>query len=351
MRILILGGTKFVGRALVDAARARGHALTLFNRGRQDAGAFPDVEQVRGDRTLGDADGGFAPLRDRTFDAVIDTACYLPADARATAEFFAPRAPHFTTISSISALAKLEAPGYDEATPLARLTAEQEQEFAALSAEGPIPAAKLGPYYGPLKALVEEAVEAALPGRALIVRPGLIVGPFDNTDRFTYWPARFLRGGRVLAPGRPGRPVQFIDVRDLAEWMVRMVEAKATGTFQAVGPATLLTFGAVLDACARAAKERGAPPATLAWVDDAFLVERAVAPWMGLPLWIPEEAGDMGGFMQANCAKAIAAGLTFRPLEETIRATLDWDAAHPPDAPRVAGIAAEKEAELLAALA
>ena len=134
----------------------------------------------------------------------------------------------------------MDTPGYDEATPLARLTPDQEKEVAALSADGPIPAAKLGPYYGPLKALVEESTEAAMPGRTLIVRPGLIVGPYDNTDRFTYWPARFLRGGRVLAPGRPGRAVQFIDVRDLAEWMGRMIEAKATGTFQAVGPATTL---------------------------------------------------------------------------------------------------------------
>jgi 2'-hydroxyisoflavone reductase len=350
MRILILGGTKFLGRALVDAARAAGHAVTLFNRGQQDPRAFPDVEQVRGDRTMGDADGGFAPLRGRTFDAVIDTACYLPRDARAAAAFFAARTSHFTTVSSISALARLDAPGYDEATPVARLTPGQEQEVAELSADGPIPAAKLGPYYGPLKALVEEAVEAILPGRALIVRPGLVVGPHDNTDRFTYWPARFRRGGTVLAPGRPGRPVQFIDVRDLAEWMVRLAAAGTTGTFQAVGPAAPLAFGDLLDACARVAARRGAPAATLRWVDDAFLEANEVGPWMELPLWLPEKPDEFGGFMQANCAKAIAAGLTFRPLEATIDATLDWDGARPAVTPRVAGLAAEKEAKLLSAL-
>jgi 2'-hydroxyisoflavone reductase len=351
MRILILGGTKFLGRALVDAARARGHELTLFNRGRQDAAAYPEVEQVRGDRTLGDAPRGFAALAGRRFDAVIDTACYMPADATTAAAFFADAAPHYTIVSSISALASLDVPHYDETTPVARLTAEQEGEVAALSAEGPIPAQKLGPYYGPLKALTEAAVEAVVPGRAFVVRPGLIVGPYDNTDRFTYWPVRFLRGGRVLAPGQAERPVQFIDVRDLGEWMVRAIEAKTTGIHHAVGPAAPLSFGAVLDACARVAAARGAPAASLAWVDDATLLGADVAPWTGLPLWIPEGAEGMRGFMQANCEKAIAAGLTFRPLEETIGATLDWDATRPADLPRVAGISPEREATILAGLA
>ncbi len=347
MRILILGGTKFLGRALVDAARARGHELTLFNRGRHDAAAFPDVEQVRGDRTLGAGEGGFAALAGRRFDAVIDTACYLPRDAAAAAAFFAEATEHYSLVSSISALASLDTPGYDESAPVARLTPEQEKEVAALSAEGPIPAQKLGPYYGPLKALTEAAVEAVLPGRALHVRPGLIVGPFDNTDRFTYWPARLARGGRVLAPGRPERPVQFIDVRDLAEWMVRAIEARVTGVHHAVGPAATLPFGGLLDACARVAAARGAPPATLAWVDDATVLAADVAPWTGLPLWIPEDAEGMRGMMRANCARAIAAGLTFRPLEETIAATLDWDATRPADTKRAAGLDAEREAAIL----
>jgi 2'-hydroxyisoflavone reductase len=348
MKLLVLGGTKFLGRAVVDAARARGHEVTLFNRGLQDPDAYPDVEQVRGDRTRGDAEGGFAPLRGRRFDAVVDTACYLPRDATAAATFLAGNADVYTLVSSISAHASLDEPGYDESAPLARLTAAQEKEVAALSADGPIPAAKLGPYYGPLKALAEEAVEAVLPGRALIVRPGLVVGPFDNTDRFTYWPARFLRGGRVLAPGRPGRTVQFIDVRDLGEWMVRALEARRTGTFLAVGPAAPLPFGDVLEACARVAARRGAPPSTLTWIDDATLLANGVVPWTELPLWIPEDTEGMRGFQQANVAKAIAAGLTFRPLEETIAATLDWDATRPADRPRVAGMTAEKEAEVLA---
>ncbi len=350
MKILVLGGTKFVGRAFVAAARARGHELTLFNRGLQDPLAWPGLEQVRGDRTKGEGEGGFGPLAGRRFDAVIDTAAYLPRDVAAATAFFAPRADAYVLVSSISVNAEHATAGANEGAPVGRLTPEQEQEVAALSAEGPIPAAKLGPFYGPLKALCEEAAERGFPGRALVVRPGLVVGPHDNTDRFTYWPARLMRGGTVLAPGRPERPVQFIDVRDLAEWMVRAVEDRRAGVYLATGPALRLAFGDVLDACARVAARRGAPAATLRWVEDATLLAKGVGPWVELPLWIPESAADMAGLMQADAAKAIAAGMTFRPLEETIEATLDWDQARPADAPRLAGLAAAKEAEILAGL-
>jgi 2'-hydroxyisoflavone reductase len=350
MKFLVLGGTKFVGRAFVAAARARGHELTLFNRGQQDPLAWPDLEQVRGDRTKGGGAGGFASLAGRRFDAVIDTAAYLPRDVACATAFFAPLADAYLLVSSISVNADHAETGANEGAPVGRLTAEQENEVAALSAEGPIPAAKLGPFYGPLKARCEEEAERGFPGRALIVRPGLVVGPHDNTDRFTYWPARFMRGGTVLAPGRPERAVQFIDVRDLAGWMVRALEAKLTGVYLATGPASRLAFGDVLAACARVAARRGAPAATLRWVDDATLLAKDVGPWMEMPLWIPESAADMAGLMQADNAKAVAAGMTFRPLEETIEATLDWNATRPADAPRVAGLTAAKEAEILATL-
>jgi len=350
MRILILGGTKFLGRAIVDAARVRGHELTLFNRGRQDPGAYPDIAQVHGDRTRGDAPDGLGALGSATWDAAIDTAGYLPRDVRASAVYLAPRIAHCTFVSSISVMASHAKPGQDETAPVGRLTPAQLAEVDALSADGAIPARQLGEFYGPLKALCEETLEAALPGRALVVRPGLIVGPYDNSDRFTYWPARFLRGGDVLAPGRPGRVVQFIDVRDLADWIVRLVEARATGTYQATGPDAPVPFGSVVDACARIARERGAPPSRVVWADDAWLVAQDVAPWMGLPLWIPETDADMAGFMFNDCSKARAAGLTFRPLDATIRDTLDWNATRPVDAPRAAGITAEREAELLSLL-
>ena len=350
MKLLVLGGTKFLGRAVVDAARARGHELTLFNRGRQDPGAYLDLEQVRGDRTRGDAGDGFGPLRGRRFDAVIDTAAYLPRDVASATAFFAPSTDAYLLVSSISVHASHAAAGANESAPVGRLTAEQEAEVAALSIDEPIPAAKLGPFYGPLKARCEAEAERGLPGRALIVRPGLVVGPYDNTDRFTYWPARLLRGGTVLAPGRPERGVQFIDVQDLAAWMVRALEARDTGIYLATGPAAPLTFGDMLDACACVATRRGAPAASLRWLDDATLLAHEVGPWMELPLWIPESDAEMAGLMQSDAAKARAAGLTCRPLEETIEATIGWDATRSADAPRAAGLAAEKEARILAAL-
>ncbi len=350
MKLLILGGTKFLGRAVVDVARARGHEVTLFNRGKQDPGAYPDVEQVHGDRTRGDGAEGFGALQGRRFDAVIDTAAYLPRDVASSATFFTQSTDAYLLVSSISVHADHVAAAANESAPVGRLTPEQRSEVATLSADGPIPAAKLGPYYGPLKALCEEEAERAMPGRALIVRPGLVVGPYDNTDRFTYWPVRLMRGGTVLAPGRPERGTQFIDVRDLGEWMMRALEERRRGVYLATGPAAPVPFGDVLAACARVAARRGAPPATLRWVDDATLLAHEVGPWMEMPLWIPESEASMAGLMQADNAKAVTAGLTFRPLEETIEATLDWDATRPAEAPRIAGLAAAKEAEILAGL-
>jgi 2'-hydroxyisoflavone reductase len=342
VKLLVLGGTKFLGRAVVDAAVAAGHEVTLFNRGQLDPSAYPSLERLRGDRTTAE---GLSVLRGRTWDAAIDTAPYLPRDVRSMTSTLS--VSHYALVSSISTMASHAPAGQDEDAPLARLTKEQEAEVASLSADGPIPAAKLGEFYGALKALCEEEARAAFPD-ALIVRPGLVVGPYDPTDRFTYWPVRFLRGGDVLAPGNPERRVQFIDVRDLAEWMVRLVGRKMGGTFLATGPATPLTFGEVLDTCARIARERGAPPSRLRWVPDQKLVAAGVGAWMEMPLWIPASDADHAGFMTERTDRALAAGLTFRPLDDTIRATLDWNATRPADAKRAAGLAPEKEVELLA---
>jgi 2'-hydroxyisoflavone reductase len=342
MKLLVLGGTKFLGRAVVDAALAAGHEVTLFNRGKQDPSAYRELEQIHGDRTSPE---GLALLRGREWDAAIDTAPYLPRDVRSMTG--ALRVAHYTLVSSISTMASHAPAGQDEDAPLARLTSEQLAEVDTLSAEGPLPAAKLGEFYGALKALCEEEARSAFPG-ALIVRPGLVVGPYDPTDRFTYWPVRFLRGGDVLAPGTPERRVQFIDVRDLAEWMVRLVGERVGGTFLATGPAAPLTFGQVLDACARIARERGAPPSRVVWIDDATLVAAGVGAWMEMPLWIPSTDPDHAGFMTERIDRALAAGLTFRPLDDTIRATLDWNATRPSDATRMAGLAEAKETQLLA---
>lgn len=343
MRILVLGGTKFLGRAVVDAASAHGHELTLFNRGQQDREVYAHFEQIHGDRMTPE---GLAALAGREWDAAIDTAAYLPRDVRSMAAALRGRVPHYTFVSSISALSSHAIRGQDESALVARLTPEQQAQVDGMMLDGAITASALGEFYGPLKAQCEDAAQDAFPA-CWIVRPGLIVGPYDVTDRFTYWPARLMRGGDVLAPGRPERLVQFIDVRDLADWMIRMIEHKATGIHTASGPAAPLAFGEVLDACALVAKERGAPSARLVWVDDAALVAQGVGPWIEMPLWIPESDASMAGLMTEDLSKALAAGLTFRPLEDTVRGTLDWDATRPKDAPRAAGLAPEREKELL----
>jgi 2'-hydroxyisoflavone reductase len=349
MRILILGGTKFLGRAVVEAARARKHKLTLFNRGQQDPGAFPGVERLRGDRTLPVTDpAGLGALAGRTWDAVIDTAAYLPRDVRAVTSALAGRTGHYTLVSSVSVLASAAVSGQSEESPVARLTDEQRVEMDAIPIGGTLTAARLGELYGPLKALCEDEARQAFGDHTLIVRPGLIVGPYDPTDRFTYWPVRMMRGGEVLAPGRPERRVSFIDVRDIAEWMVRQVERGQGGTTMAVGPEPPISMGEVLGACARVAESRGAPGSRLVWVRDEWLLERKVGPWMEMPLWVPESDPEHAGFMQEDYSKARAAGLTYRALEETIRATLDWYAGRAPVARGPAGLAAERERELLA---
>ena len=322
MRLLVLGGTVFVGRHVVEAALARGHEVTLFNRGRQNAHLFPALEKLRGDR-----DGDLSALAGRRFDAVIDPSGFTPAQMRAMAAALGDRVEHYTFISSISALAAYPPrQAYDEGAPLA------EGESG----------------YGPLKARAEEAIAAAMPGRLACVRPGLVVGPHDPSDRFTYWPRRVARGGDVLAPGRPERPVQYIDARDLAEWCVRVAEERRTGTFTAVGPASTLTMGRFLDEC----RDAIGSDARWHWVPDAILLREGVQRWTEMPLWFPEDDPRIGGMLLADVRRALAAGLTFRPLAETVRDTLAWDRAEGTPATeraiRASPITAEREAEVLA---
>lgn len=316
-----MGGTLFVGRHFVEAALARGHEVTLFNRGRRGPGLFPRAEKLRGDR-----DGDLSALQGRDFDAVFDPSAYKPGQVSAVLAALGGRVGHYTLISSVSAYVTFP-PGraYDEDAPL------------AAGDEG----------YGPLKARCEERLEGALAGRAAVVRPGLIVGPHDPTDRFTYWPRRIAQGGDVPAPGRPERPVQFIDARDLAGWCVRLAEERRAGRFNAAGPAARLTMGGFLDTC-RA--ELGAD-ARLRWVPDEKLLAAGVKPWTELPLWVPQADPGHGGIMLCDNRRALAAGLTFRPLVDTIRATYDWDRAQPrpldPSPIRVTPLAREREAEFL----
>ena len=326
MQLLILGGTVFLGRYLVEAARARGHEITLFNRGRHNPDLFPDVEKLRGDR-----DGDLGALQGRRWDAVIDTCGYIPRVVRSSAELLAAAVAHYTFISTISVYAELGRRTIDESAPVGTL-------------EDPTVEQVTGETYGPLKALCEQAAEQAMPGRVLNVRPGLIVGPHDPSDRFTYWVHRVAEGGDVLAPDGPERPVEIIDVRDLAEWTVRMAEGHQTGVYNATGPDYPLTMGQVLQEC----KTVSGSDARFVWVDQQFLLDAGVAPWSELPLWIPDDP-EGGGVFGVNCDRAIAAGLTFRPLTETVRDTLAWDATRPADVERRAGITREREAQLLQA--
>lgn len=300
MRILVLGGTLFLGRHCVDAARARGHRVTIFNRGTR-RGLWPDVEERVGDRD-GALDGGLDALGDERWDAVIDPSGYVPRLVGASARRLADRVGHYTFVSSVSVYRDLAVAGLDERSPVLAVDDEANEDVAA--------------HYGALKALCERAAEAAMPGRVLNVRAGLLVGPFDPSGRFTYWVRRVPRGGEVLAPGSPDRAVQFVDARDVAEWIVAMAESRGAGTFNATGPASPTTMGDVLDACRDPAGD-----ARFTWVDDRFLAAEEVAPFTELPLWLPPSAA---GLLAVDVAKASAAGLRTRPLADTIADTTRW---------------------------
>ncbi|HEU5318738.1 MAG TPA: NAD-dependent epimerase/dehydratase family protein [Chloroflexota bacterium] len=331
MRILILGGTRFLGRHLVDAALARGHEVTLFTRGQTNPDLYATLERIRGDRDpQKDGGAGLAQLEGRIWDAVFDTSGYVPRVVRAAAERLAGAATHYTFVSSISVYKDFARPGIDEDYPVATLEDESVEEIT-------------GDTYGPLKALCEREVERTFPGRALNVRPGLIVGPHDPTDRFTNWPHRVAQGGEVLAPNGPDLPVQVIDARDLAAWIVTLAETRTTGTFNATGPDQPLGLGAVLDACRHVSQS----DARVTWVDEAFLLERGVAYWQDVSAVLPEGDPKYAGMARVDVSKAVAAGLTFRPIEQTIRDTLDWDRSRPHDTPLKAGLTRERESELL----
>ena len=326
MKLLILGGTVFLGRHLVEAAQQRGHEITLFNRGQHNPELFPDVEKLRGDRN-----DDLSALRGRRWDAVIDTCGYVPRVVRQSAQLLAGQVEHYTFVSSISVYAEFSQPHVDETAPVGTLADPTVEQVT-------------GETYGPLKALCEQAAEEAMPGRVFTVRPGLIVGPHDPTDRFTYWPVRVAAGGAVLAPSRPDFPIEFTDVRDLAEWMVRMAEARKAGVYNASGPSTPATLGGLLET----SRTVSGSDARLVWVSEGFLQAQGVQPWSDLPLWVGDDP-SMAGFSRFDASKAMADGLTFRAIEETVRATLAWAQSRPAGHQWRAGLSPERERNLLAA--
>jgi len=324
MNILIIGGTRFLGRHLVDSARARGHNLTLFNRGKSNPGLFPDLETIQGDR-----EHDIEKLFGRTCDAAIDTCGYVPRIVRLSATGLAGSVERYVFISSISVFASFGKIGMDESDPVGKLEDESVEEIT-------------GETYGPLKALCERAVQEVYGDRALIIRPGLIVGPNDPTDRFTYWPVRVARGGEVLAPEKPEVPVQIIDVRDLSEFTIQLIEENTSGIYNATGPDYELIFGRMLETC----KQVSSSDADFKWVSAEFLNQNNVAPWSDIPVWVPDTVED-AGFSRFDVSKAIRAGLKFRPLQDTVRDTIEWANTRPAEYEWRAGLKPEREAELL----
>ena len=322
MKLLVIGGTSFVGRHFVEAAMAKGHALTLFNRGKTNPDLFPDAEHIKGDR-----DGDLSQLEGGKWDAVLDTSGYLPRVVRKSAAALAGIVDHYTFISSISVYQDPFAGG-DESAPLGTLEDELTEEIT-------------GETYGPLKVLCENSVREEMSGRSLIIRPGLIVGPHDPTDRFTYWPVRVAEGGDVLAPGGGDSLVQFIDARDLASWMLKMIENSETGDYNATGPAEELSMKVFLESI----NEAMGGKANLEWVGGDFLQSQSVGPWMEVPLWL----GSDEAHMKADIGKAVAAGLSFRPTEEIAKNTNEWARSRPEDHEWKAGLSREKEATVLQA--
>ena len=332
MRILILGGTGFTGPYQVQYALARGHKVTTLNRGKTHPGELPgEVEQLIGDRN-----GQLDALRDRQWDVVIDNPTTLPAWVRDAAQILKNNVGGYVFISTISVYGEAKT-GPDENAPTEKYEGTDPYKET-------LEAMKAGGYktYGPLKALSEREAEKWFPSKTLIIRPGLIIGPRDETDRFTYWPVRIDRGGEVLAPGAPSDPVQFIDARDLGEWTIRMVENRETGIYNASGPAKPLGIGGMLDEIKAALKSN----ATFTWVTEDFLTRQKVQPWSDMPVW----TGRDDGLARANIDRALSKGLTFRPLAETARDTLAWFKSLPQDRQSKlhAGLTPQREAEVLA---
>ena len=330
-----MGGTRFVGRHLVDAALSRGDRVTLFNRGQS---AAPQVPVPAGLTLLrGDRQGDMSGLAEGQWDAVIDTCAYLPADADRMARQLAHRVGRYALISSVSAYASAALPNPEDAA----LGQIDDCDTTVVD----------GRTYGPLKALCEAAVVKHMgAARSLLIRPGLVVGPFDPTQRFTWWPARLARaaadGLPVMAPGDAQRPVQFIDARDLAAFVLQALDAGASGAFNAVAPPGFTTMGKLLQTCADAA----GVATQLQWMADADLLAQGVRPWQDLPLWLPADV-EHAAFMAVPTDRALALGLTVRPLADTVADTLAWWRSLPAEAQdfKLAGLPAEREASLLMA--
>lgn len=326
MKILILGGTRFLGRHIVNSARARGHEVTLFNRGKTNPDLFRNIKTITGDREkdLNQLEG--------SWDAVIDTCGYVPRLVKLSANLLKLKTEKYVFISSISVYENFSKIGINESDPVAKLADESVEEIT-------------GETYGALKALCEKTVQDVIGIDSLIIRPGLIVGPHDPTDRFTYWVKRVADGGEILAPDRPEVLTQLIDVRDLADFIITLIENDVSGVFNATGPDTPLSFGLLLDTC----KLVSASDAKFKWANLDFIKQNNIAPWSDLPAYVPDVADDIG-FAQIDISKALNAGLKFSSISNTVKDTLTWINELPNDYQLKAGLNKEREKELLGLL-
>lgn len=334
MKVLVLGGTLFLGRHVVEAAAAAGDRVTVLHRGKTTCPLPSDVEELLGDRTRDLT----ALLGDRHFDLVVDTSGQDPEAVEVSVAHLQNRASHYVFVSSVSVYSDTSRPGMTE-------TSSALHELPAGTHHEPTPE-----LYGARKAEAERVVRRTFADRSLVVRPGLIVGRWDPSDRFTYWVERFRRGGQVMAPGRPGRLVQLVDARDLAQWFLLAGRQHIGGTYNAVGPASALTMNALLTSVSEVVQSVGWPPSSITWLEEGTLLAAEVRPWTEVPLWLPE-AGEFEGFMQLSNQGALAAGLTFRPLQETVRDLVRWVEELPLSRERRAGLAPEREQALLRASA
>ena len=313
LKILVLGGTGLIGPPMVSYAIARGHEVTLFNRGKTNTELFPELEKLKGDRN-DDISAIQAQVEaGRRWDAVVDNTASIPRWVTESAGLLAKAADYYLYTSSISAYADFSTPNADETAPVGQISPEDEAKVLTTKDI-------TGENYGPLKARCEEEARKAFTDQhTCVVRPGLIVGPGDYSDRFTYWPVRIYRGGEVMAPGNPTDPVQFIDARDLGEWYIRLIEAGTTGTFNGVGPRSPMDIAGMLYGI-RATVDNDI---SFTWVDAEFLEKHEVQPWLHMTVWVP--AGEeYAGFSTSNIDRAIEAGLSFRPLADTTVATMEY---------------------------
>jgi 2'-hydroxyisoflavone reductase len=325
MNILILGGKRFLGIALVEAAIKREHIPTLFNRGLTNPEMFPTVENLIGNR-----EGDLRALEGKEWDAVIDTSGFVPRIVKQSASFLSGKSDQYVFISSLSVYKDFKTPDISEDYALAQLEDPADEDYT-------------GDSYGPLKALCEYEIQQNFDGKVLVLRPGLIVGPNDPTDRFTYWPWRVSLGGKVLAPAPPSSNLQFIDVRDLAEFIIQMIEKKSEGVFNVTGPKKPATMGSLLVS----SREASLSDASFVWVEEPFLLNEGVTPWVDLPLWIPASDPNFAGFYNINNNKALKAGLTFRPLSQTVTDTLTWLKTRSESRKLKVGMDIARETELL----